>query len=290
MLFMRFVILAICCFGSFELSALVAQQPSGTAPKKEVQESPAVKALGPLFRQIQAADTSRVTIELSAETIIDGAVVSRQPSTYQIASKKPDSYTIYLKDAQRGTRIFSNGRKTTIALSPAAYTNLGQAIPMQEAVLQLPVPMGPYPEAVLALSLAGIDPAITLTTGMKSVLLVDRNKFRGETPAIHFSGLQDDDVRWDLWITQDKSPKPLRLLVDLSAMLRANGDLEMPPGYRYLLRFDFKTWRLNNRTNPDLFEYSPIAGAKEFKSIDEYYASLRKLPAKSAKVEESGGK
>lgn len=282
-------IIALCCAASFGLPAANAQRPSAQRPasKQEPQAPPAVKTLEPLFRQIRDARTSRVTIELSSETIIDGAVVSRQPSTYQIASAAPSSYTVYLKDAQQGTRIFCNGRKTTIALSPTAYTNLDQSTSMQESVLQLPLPMGPYPEVILALSLAGVDPTITLTTGMKSILLKDREKFRGETPAIHFTGVQDDDVQWDLWMTQDKQPKPLRLLVDLSKMLRANGDLEMPAGYRYLLRFDFKTWRLNNRTDPTLFEYTPTKGAKEFESVESYYASLREAATAAGGDKES---
>lgn len=274
-----FVLLLFVVASTACMNHVVAQQPStkrGAKPQppEKQQATPAVKALAPLFDQIRKARSTRTTIALSFETIVDGAVISRQLSTYQIASQSPDKFTIYLKEAERKTRIYCDGQKSTIALSPTAFTLLPKPISMQEAVYELPVPMGPYPEAVLALSLAGVDPSETLTKGMKSVDLIDRNRFRGETPAIHFVGVQNDDVRWDLWITQDVQPKPLRLLVDLTEMLRVNGSLEMPPGYQSLLRFDFQSWRLNNRTDPVLFRYAPIKGAKEYDSIEAYYKSM----------------
>ena len=69
-------------------------------------------------------------------------------------------------------------------------------------------------------------------------------------------------------------PKPLRLLVDLTEMLRANGSLQMPASYRYRLRFDFKAWYVNNKTDSSLFVYKPIEDAEEFDSIEAYYESL----------------
>ena len=250
-----------------------SREPESAKSAKQV-DSPAVKALEPLFRQLKQAKSSRTTVELSADTIVDGAVIGSQKSSYQIASLRPNQFTVYLKDEERRTRIYSNGKQATIALSPSAYTVLDKPILMQEAVFNLPIPMGPYPEAVLSMSLAGIDPGQTFTTGMKSVTLVDRKRFRGEQPAIHFAGVQDDDVKWDLWITQDVRPKPLRLMVDLTEMLRANGDLQLTPGYQFVLRFDFKLWHLNNRTDPNLFVYKPIKGSKQYKSIEAYYESL----------------
>jgi hypothetical protein len=247
------------------------QRSEPSAEDSPPQVASAVAALKPLFRQLVQAKSTRATVELSADTIVDGAVVSSQKSVYQIASIAPDQFTIYLKDETRGTRIYCDGQQATVALSPVAFAELEKPIPLQKAVYQLPLPMGPYPEAVLALTLAGIDPALTLTTGMKSVRIIDRNRFRGQTPSIHFEGIQDDDVKWELWITQDTPPKPLRLLVDLTDMLRANGGLEMSEGYRYVLRFDFVTWRLGIDNDSGLFRFRPVGEAKRYGSIDEYF-------------------
>jgi hypothetical protein len=239
--------------------------------KKAADDFPAVQLLRPLFQQLLDAESTRATIELAADTIVDGAVINTQKSVYQVASRVPDQFTIYLKDGVRSTRVYCDGKTATVALSPTAFANLDKPIPMRRAVVELPLPMGPYPEAVLALTLAGVDPAFTLTTGMKSVKLTDRNPFRGRTPAIHFSGVQNDDVKWDLWITQDAKPKPLRLLVDLTEMLRANGGLEMPEGYRYTLRFDFKTWLIDQANSTELFSYKKPEDAKQYESIQAYF-------------------
>ena len=253
-----------------------AKKEKGTAdapPPFEMSREVAA-ALNPLFNAIRKAPVTRSTIALSAETIVDGAIIDTQTSTYQIASKAPDEFTVYLKETQRKTRIYNSGGKMTIALSPTAFVRLPNGIDNQSAVFQLPVPMGPYPEAPLALSLAGADPADTLASGMQSLELVDRRKFRGKQDAIHFRGIQDDLVRWDLWTTQDKSPRPLRLVVDLTEMLKANGQLDMSEGYRFQLRFDFTSWRATGTIDTSMFRYKAGKGAVEYKSLQAYAEKL----------------
>jgi hypothetical protein len=255
------------------------KKPADEAPRQtkvEREFDDAVKRLEPLFEQIRSARSTRATVKLATENIVDGAVVSRQQSTYQVASDAPDQFTVYWKSDTVRTRIYSNSKTAAVAFSPTAYAALPNPLELQGAVFQLPVPLGPYPEPVLALTLAGVDPALSLISGMKSVKIADENKFRGEIPAVHFAGVQDDDVRWDLWVTQDaKRPKPLRLLVDLSNMLRANGSLKLPASYRFLLRFDFELWEMNHAVSPTLFEYKQVKGAQEYESVQAYYSELQ---------------
>ncbi|MEO1525009.1 MAG: DUF2092 domain-containing protein [Planctomycetota bacterium] len=258
-----------------------AAKTDGGASSEEAEEALAV--LEPFFESLKKARSTRATVELTAETIIDGAIVGTQASTYQIASTTPDQFTVYLRDDNQRTRLFSNGQKTTLALSPTAYTHLDEVIKMQDAVFGLPFALGPYPEVVLASTLAGVDPALTLANGMKSLKLVDRGKFRGKTPAIHVHGVQDDDVSWDFWLTQDETPKPLRLQVDLTEMLRANGELELPSGYKYLLRFDYSAWRTNLTNDPALFRYVKLKNAKEYDSIQAYAEAQRQTEAEGDK-------
>lgn len=238
-------------------------------PSKEVR-----KAISPLISAVKNADVSRVTVRLSAESVVNGAIVDTQQSTYQIASSKPNKFTVYLKEPDQRTRIYSNGKNAVVAMATDAFFRLPEAIDLQTAVTNLPVPLGPYPEAALALSLAGVDPALSFLAGMKSVELVDRGKFRGKIPAIHLRGVQNDDVSWDLWITQDKDPKPLRLLVDLTAMLRATSSVQIDETFSYVLRFDFLGWRVTGKIDDALFEYRPPKEAKEYKSLDDYYQQI----------------
>ncbi|WP_413432400.1 redoxin family protein [Crateriforma spongiae] len=233
-------------------------------------------ALFPLFEAISQSRVSRSTIQLTTETTVGGRVVDAQVSTYQIASKTPDQFTVYLKETDQRTRIFNNAEKLTVALSSDAYVEFDEPISIRQAVDGLPVPMGPYPEPVLAMTLAGYDPAIALVGGMKSIQLVDRAPFRGETPAVHLKGVQDDLVQWDLWLLdrENELQRPLRMIVDLTDMLRSNQQMKMPAGYRYQLRFDFLSWRISGDVDEKLFTYQPPNGAKKYPSVDTYFQSL----------------
>jgi thiol-disulfide isomerase/thioredoxin len=228
-------------------------------------------ALLPLFSSIAQAKASRATVEMLADSLVGGSVVDSQNSTYHIASIEPDKFTIYLKEPEQRTRIYNDGKSLTVALSPEAYVRLPDAIGMQDAVTSLPVPMGPYPEPVLALTLAGVDPAISFVGGMKSIEVVDREDFRG-TPSIHLRGVQADAVTWDFWIS--KQNKPLRLLVDLTPMLVASQDLDVPEHFSYQVRFDFLSWRVTGEVDESLFTYNPPKDAKEYKSQQEYYDAV----------------
>lgn len=263
------------------LGTASAQDTQTDKPNDQNQEAVAFepseavrKALQPLFSSIKQAKISRVTVGLSAESLVNGAVVDTRKSTYQIASAAPNRFTVYLKEPDQRTRIYCNGQSVVVAVAPDAYFALSETLDLQQAVTKLPIPLGPYPEAVLALSLAGVDPAGSFLSGMKSVEVVDRGKFRGKVPAVHFRGVQDDDVAWELWITQDKKPKPLRLLVDLTAMLKATSQVQVDEGFSYLLRFDFLGWRVTGKIDDKLFEFSPPASAKEYKSLDDYYQQV----------------
>ncbi|NND96621.1 MAG: redoxin domain-containing protein [Pirellulaceae bacterium] len=254
------------------------QSPAGgdeAAPANEFKLNKDVEAaLLPLFRSIASADVSRATVELSAETLKNGAVVDRQKSSYQIASIHPDQFTVYLKQPEQRTRVYCNGKDFVVAMAPDAFFRLPEPMDLFNAVFDMPVPMGPYPEVVFALTFAGADPALTMLGGMESVEIVDRGKFRGKVPAIHIKGVQDDGVVWDFWITQGKQPKPLRLLVDLTEMLRDNAQMQMQPGVTYELRFDFLTWRMSGAVDKKLFQYNPPADAVEYESLDDYYKKI----------------
>jgi thiol-disulfide isomerase/thioredoxin len=226
--------------------------------------------LSPLFVAIRNADVSRSTIEVLTDSLITGQIVDSKKSTYQIAARSPDKFTIYLKEQSQRTRIYNDGESIVVALAPDAYFRIADSISNSAAVIGLPVPMGPYPEPVLALSLAGVDPATSLASGMKSIELVDEKKFRGEIPAVHLHGVQADAVSWDLWLSKDDPPKPLRMLVDLTPMLLSSKELQLPKGYSHQIRFDFLSWRVSGKVNDALFTFTPAKDSTEYESLEHY--------------------
>ena len=227
------------------------------------------RVLLPLFENIETAKVSRVTVKMLDDAIAGGRTLRSRESSFQIASARPDRCTIYHKEADRRTRLYADGRRLSIALSPTAYVQKKQTVDLQSLVTDLPVVMGPYPEPLLALSIAGVDPAITFLAGMSSVRLVDRDDFRGR-PAAHLEGVQADGVVWNLWVSTDRDVRPLRLLVDLTPMMAASGRLNLPAGFSQQIRYDFVSYRLEGEVDPRLFEYKPKPGAEAYESILEY--------------------
>ncbi|OYP35942.1 hypothetical protein CGZ80_09235 [Rhodopirellula sp. MGV] len=270
-------LLIFAAMGSVNVPRAVAQETASSektaATAKKDAEIPAetISAIGPMFDRIRQAKSTRAAVEITEETIVGGAVIGSKTATYQIASTAPQSFTVYYKSDQQRSRVYNNNDQATIAISPEAFCHLAKPNGMQDAVFGLPFPMGPYPEPVLALTLAGVDPALSLLNGMETVEIVDRSKFRGETPAIHFKGVQDDAVSWDLWVSAGDKPAPLRLLVDLTEMLRVNGSIELADDYQFVLRFDFKSWAIDLDNSEKLFVYPNLKNARQYDSLHAYF-------------------
>ena len=230
----------------------------------------AQSVLVPLFSNISKADVSRAKVELSIETVMNGEVVSTEASTFQIASRYPNQYTVYHKGENERLRIFADGEVGTVAISPQAYFELANVGDCQSLVDSTPVTLGPYPEPMLALTLAGVDPAITFLSGMDSVEVVGRTMFRGTTDSIYIRGQQDDGVKWDLWLANTADRRPLRLLVNLTPMLIATGQVRVPQGYELSLRYDFVSWRISGEVDDGLFKFTPAKDAVKYASMAAY--------------------
>ncbi|TWU17940.1 redoxin domain-containing protein [Allorhodopirellula heiligendammensis] len=235
------------------------------------QPSEAVKtALMPLFDSISKADGSRANVELTVETVMHGEILSREPSSFAIASKSPDHHTIYHQSEGESKRIYADGKTYIVALSPQAYYELPDVLSNQAIVTSSPINLGAYPEPLLALTLAGVDPTISFFNGMFSVEAMGKTKFRGRTDSVHVRGQQDDNVVWDLWITDEQHPRPLRLLVNLTPMLQASDQVHVPEGYGLSLRYDFVKWRVTGEVEDKLFHFVPAPDATQYASLADY--------------------
>ena len=280
------------------------QAASGDAPKKQASASKATEqtdapdpgfqltenvreALTPLFRSVHDAKVSRATVEMLSDSLMNGRVVDQRKSVFQIASKVDDSgvgkFTVYLKEPDRRTRLYGDGQTLIAAMAPDAYVRLGEAPPLQQLVTDTPVILGPYPEPVLSLTTAGVDPAVSLVGGMSSLRIADKDAFESadeeRIPAIHLEGIQADGVVWNLWVSDDGQPRPLRMLVDLTPMLIASRKMNVPAGYSQQVRYDFLSYRLDGDVSDSLFRYEPKPGATEFESVEAYYAGEEPEPA-----------
>lgn len=229
------------------------------------------QALLPLFRRIAESNVTRVTVEMLNDSLVNGSVVDSSRGLFQIASRKPNDFTIYLKETDRRTRLYSDGNQMIVALAPDSYVKLPEPMELQDVVTSVPVIMGPYPEPILALSMAGVDPAISWVGGMEVIEVADRANFADGRPAIHLVGRQADGVAWDLWISNDDSPEPLRMLFDLTPMLIQSQKMPIPAGYSQQIRYDFKSFRTSGDLQDSLFRYTIKPSATQYDSVDQYY-------------------
>lgn len=233
------------------------------------------EALFPLFKRIHSAKVTRTTVEMLNDSLVAGREVDSRRGVFQIASESPDKFTIYLKEADRRTRLYCDGESLIAAMTPTDYVDLGGAVDLQSVVTNPPVILGPYPEPVLALSVAGVDPAISFLGGMESLVVADREPFGdSEIPATHLIGVQADGVTWDLWIRRDDQPQPLRLLVDLTPMLLQSGKVNVPGGYSQQIRYDFLSYRTTGKVDKSLFRYQVKPDAVRHDSIGDYYRQV----------------
>jgi thiol-disulfide isomerase/thioredoxin len=253
-----------------------AEQAEETERARLAKESraSAASAIDIVGQRIKAATNSRATVELTASSKIGDEIVGSEKSVYQIASLAPNSYTAFLKSPAQSIRIFCDGKSSVVSLSPTAYYKSPVAESIKSVVTFLPVPLGPYPEPVMALTLCGVDPKESLMTDMESIEIVDRDPYNN-TAAVHLHGVQLDGVSWDLWLaTEKEQAQPLRMVVDLTKVISNGEDNQLPDDFAYELEFLFTLWRVNGEVAPSLFSFTPSKDAKEYESLEDYNQSV----------------
>lgn len=251
------------------LADMPPEKPAATNDQTE-----AIEALQPLVKAIKDATQTRATVELTSRSMIDGRVVASEVAVYQIASKKPNLYRIQLKGGSQLLQIISDGKLANVILSGTAYYQIPSQTSLQPLATESPIPLGPYPEPVMALTLAGVDVAKTFLTEMQSLELVNRDP-RDGVPAVHVRGVQADGVSWSLWATTEPGKvKPLRLKVDLTKVVVGNNEAGLPDGFSYELDFKFAQWRSDGELDPNMFNFKPTADVKKFDTLEDLIASM----------------
>lgn len=232
------------------------------------------EALRPVAKAIQKATRSRATVELTTRSMIDGRVVASEKSNFQIASQKPNQYRVHLKAEQQQLQVVCDGKQASVLLGNQAYYQTPAPESLQHAVTDLPVPLGPYPEPLMALTLAGVNVADSLLTDMQNLELVNRDPY-DEVPAVQLHGTQVDGVTWMLWLATEKAkPRPLRMKIDLTAVVVGDGESGLPPNFAFELDFKFTLWRMDGELDPAMFTFKPPAEAQQYESLQAYAQSI----------------
>ena len=253
---------------------LARAQPTGPADATKALTDAAIAAFQPLRSAIMAAKVSRATVRMTVRSMLGEETLQEDESVFQVASAAPNRYTVFLKSTDQSFRIFCDGKKCAVLCSPTAYYPAEVGKDLQAVVASLPAPLGPYPEPVIALTLCGVDPALSMINDMRSIEVVDHEDYQKE-PAVRLRGIQEDGVEWDLWIaTTAGRVRPMRMLIDLTAVVGMADAIEMPANFRFEMDLSFELWRTTGEVNGELFTFVPTPGIKQYESLDAYLNSL----------------
>lgn len=227
------------------------------------------EAIRPLTKIIADSKSSRVTIESTVRTMLAGQVTGSEKQVYQVASLGPNKFRIQYKTDSDAFQLVSDGSQLFAILGEVGFFRALPPKSLQELVASLALPIGPYPEPIMALSLAGVDPSQTLMSDMSSLKIVNRDNYEG-TPAVLLRGVQADGVGWALWVaTESGNVRPLRMKVDLTPVLRASNQL--PEAFSYEVDFKFTSWKMGVDLAPEFFSHRPSPKDRQFESLEAYY-------------------
>lgn len=258
------------------LFGVARAQDEPVRPALAAERAAAEVALRPLADLIKAGATSRATVECTSRAMIFGQVTSSEKSLYQVASKLPNQYRLQLKADAETLQLISDGKRVSVLLADQGYFQIASPQSFQEVVGVLPVPLGPYPEPIMALTLAGVDMKGSLLADLHSLQVVNREPYDDE-PAVLLRGLQADGVGWSLWVATDpERVRPLRMKINLTAALGAAEQL--PEGFAYEVDLKFSGWRMDAEVDESLFTYQPPADARKFESLEDYFQSMSAQP------------
>ncbi|RPH82206.1 MAG: hypothetical protein EHM77_03560, partial [Planctomycetaceae bacterium] len=146
-------------------------------PELAVERAAVEAALRPLADLVKTGATSRATVECTSRAMILGQVTSSEKSLYQVASKLPNQYRLQLKADAETLQLISDGNQVSVLLADQGYFQIPSPQSLQEVVGALPVPLGPYPEPIMALTLAGVDMMGSLLTDLQSLKVVNREPY-----------------------------------------------------------------------------------------------------------------
>ncbi|WP_164104040.1 redoxin domain-containing protein [Candidatus Laterigemmans baculatus] len=254
-----------------------AQPPASEQPAPADAAAPAAAkisdevraAVAPMVRRIAAAESLRATVKMTVTSAVADEVLGTTEGLFQIASVVPNKIALSAKFESEAVRFVSGGQQLNIQLSPEAYVQTDAPESLAALVSAMPIQLGPQPEPMLWLSVAGVDPSVSLLNNVVSVELVGREPV-GDVPAVQVRAKRREGMDWTLSIAADDRPRPLTLLIDMTEMITKANDLEVPEGYSFSIRYDFEGWEVDPKLAPELFTYQPPTGAEKFDSIADY--------------------
>lgn len=215
-----------------------------------------------LLRQVSLHLASAETLTFHSESLSEVPAVSGQSitlvSSAEIALKRPNQLRVELRGEAPNFDFYFDG-ETVVAFAPGTMAySVKDAPDTVDALLDgLENQTGiRFVSAPLLFS----DPYAVLTQGLTSALVVGPGKVRGK--ACTHLAFRSPGVDWEIWISADPRPVPLRLLTTFT---------DRPNRPRTLI--DFSDWNFAPRLGPKDFAFERPDGAVEIPFVMETESS-----------------
>lgn len=235
-------------------------------------------AVEPLFNRIEKAERIRATVKMNVVTSIGEEVLGRNQGLFQVASQIPNLMALSAKFDSDAVRLISTGDSLIIELSDTEYVEIDAPATLNAFVASMPLQLGPQPEPMLLLSVAGMKPADLLLNGLTQVEVTAGPAVEGMATSL-VKARRPEGIQWELQLTEGADPRPLSLSIDITEMITQSNNLEIPAGYSFKVMYTFERWTANAPLAAEMFTFTPSAEAVRYESIAAY------LEAKSASQE-----
>ncbi len=255
--------------GWFDWAAKSSAQETSLQQPPTFETPAAVKAaFEPLAKTISDAKSLRATVKLTVTSAVGDEVLGKNEGLLQLASITPNKLALAAKFDSDAIRFACNGEKLFIQLSPTAYVESEPPKDFQSLIAAMPIQLGPQPEPMLWLCLAGLNPLDSMLQGLSSAEVVDNAGPDAKNTIIRAS--RPEGIRWELTLSQEAKPRPVSLAIDITDMITQANNMQLPAGYSFKIHYNFERWEVDTELSKELFQFNPPKDAERFESMSEF--------------------
>jgi thiol-disulfide isomerase/thioredoxin len=240
--------------------------------------SPAVReVLNPVFQRVANAQRIRATTKLELTTSVGDEVLDTSEGLFQMASQVPNLLSLMAKFDNETVQLLSNGESLFLQFDNRDYVQTDAPASLNSFVAALPIQLGPQPDTMLWLSVAGMEPEQLLLEGLTAIEVTDGEPLDGETTRV-VEATRAEGVTWQLRVTTGDDPRPISLLIDMTGMITRANQLDLPEGYAFRMRYSFDKWIVDGPLETDWFEFQTPEGATRYESLEAYQEAANRHP------------
>ena len=231
------------------LAAGQAQAQSASAPSEQAAANPvdpaAIQALKDMGAHLQTLKRFEVSTDLTGERVLADGQKLQHAASATMRVERPNRMRVVMRSARSERELIYDGKVVTLytpalkSYSSVEFTgNVGELVARLEDRFAVEVPLSDlFTWGTPAAPLDQIDSAMNAGQDLIDGVLADHYAFR------------QGDIDWQVWITADGKPLPLKLVITNRA------DEAMPQSVSLI------SWNLKPKFTPATFKFTPAKGA-----------------------------